>query len=142
MLKKLYFNKNLLSFLETFASASDMCMCVHIPTSTRTHTHPHTQSVPGHRQPLFPIVSLSVMVQKKFESHYPSWLPWWLSGRDSFCQRRRHRRCAFDPWVGKVPWRRKWQPVPVFLPGKSHGWRSHVGGRATVHGVTEESVTT
>ena len=31
------------------------------------------------------------------------------------------RRHAFDPWVGKIPWRRKWQPTPVFLPGKSHG---------------------
>ena len=28
------------------------------------------------------------------------------------------------PWVGKIPWRRKWQHTPVFLPGKSHGWRS------------------
>ena len=33
----------------------------------------------------------------------------------------------FDPWVGKIPWRRKWQPTPVFLPGKSHGQRSLVG---------------
>ena len=33
-------------------------------------------------------------------------------------------RPRFDPWVGKIPWRRKWQPTPVFLPGKSHGWRS------------------
>ena len=33
----------------------------------------------------------------------------------------------FDPWVGKIPWRRKWQPTPVLLPGKSHGWRSPVG---------------
>ena len=33
----------------------------------------------------------------------------------------------FDPWVGKIPWRRKWQPTPVFLPAKSHGWRSLVG---------------
>ena len=33
----------------------------------------------------------------------------------------------FDPWVGKIPWRRKWQPTPVFLPEKSHGWRSLVG---------------
>ena len=33
----------------------------------------------------------------------------------------------FEPWVGKVPWRRKWQPTPVFLPGKSHGWRRLVG---------------
>ena len=32
-----------------------------------------------------------------------------------------------DPWVGKIPWRRKWQPTPVLLPGKSHGWRSVVG---------------
>ena len=32
-----------------------------------------------------------------------------------------------DPWVGKIPWRRKWQPTPVFLPGESHGRRSLVG---------------
>ena len=32
-----------------------------------------------------------------------------------------------DPWVGKIPWRRKWQPTPVFLPGESHGQRSLVG---------------
>ena len=31
------------------------------------------------------------------------------------------------PWVGKIPWRRKWQPTPVFLSGKSHGWKSLVG---------------
>ena len=33
----------------------------------------------------------------------------------------------FNPWVGKIPWRRKWQPIPVFLPGESHGQRSLVG---------------
>ena len=37
------------------------------------------------------------------------------------------RRFGFDPWVGKIPWRRKWQPTPVFLPGESHGQRSLVG---------------
>ena len=31
------------------------------------------------------------------------------------------------PGAGKIPWRRKWQPTPVSLPGKSHGWRSLVG---------------
>ena len=31
---------------------------------------------------------------------------------------------GFDPWVGKIPWRRKWPPTPVFLPGESHGQRS------------------
>ena len=45
-------------------------------------------------------------------------LLWWLRGKESTCQCRRHR---FDPWVRKTPWRRKWQPVLVFLPGKSHG---------------------
>ena len=38
-----------------------------------------------------------------------------------------HKRHRFDPWVGKIPWSRKWQPAPVFLPGKSHGQRSLVG---------------
>ena len=33
----------------------------------------------------------------------------------------------FDPWARKIPWRRKWQPTPVFLPGESHGWRSLEG---------------
>ena len=33
----------------------------------------------------------------------------------------------FDPWLGKIPWRRKWQPTPVFLPGKPHGQRSLAG---------------
>ena len=35
----------------------------------------------------------------------------------------------FNPWVGKIPWRRKWQPTPVSLSGKSHGQRSLVGDR-------------
>ena len=42
------------------------------------------------------------------------------------CQCRRHKTPRFDPWVGKVPWRRKWQPTPVFLPGEFHGQRSLV----------------
>ena len=36
-------------------------------------------------------------------------------------------RCRFDPWVRKIPWRRKWQPTPVFLPGKFHGQRNLAG---------------
>ena len=36
-------------------------------------------------------------------------------------------RPGFDPWVRKIPWRRKWHPTPVLLPGKSHGLRSLVG---------------
>ena len=51
-------------------------------------------------------------------------LPWWLSGKQSTCQCRSQ---GFDPWVRKFPWRRKWQPTIVFLPGKSHGQR-RLGG--------------
>ena len=49
------------------------------------------------------------------------------SGKEPTCQCRRQRRCGFNPWVGKIPWRRKWQPTPLFLPGKSHEQRSLVG---------------
>ena len=45
-------------------------------------------------------------------------LPRGLSGKEFACQCRRLRRLGFDPWVGKIPWSRKWQPAPVFLPGK------------------------
>ena len=48
----------------------------------------------------------------------------WLSGKESACS---CSRCGFDPWVGKIPWRRIWQPTPEFLPKKAHGQRSLVG---------------
>ena len=51
-------------------------------------------------------------------------LPRQLSGKESTCQ---CRRCGFNPWVGKIPLKRKWQSTPVFLPGKSHGQGSRVG---------------
>ena len=51
-------------------------------------------------------------------------LPWWFCGTETACQ---CRRCGFNPWVRKMPWRRKWPSTPVFLPGKSHGQRSLVG---------------
>ena len=51
-------------------------------------------------------------------------LPWWLSGKESAWQ---YRRCRFDSWVRKIPWRRKWQSTPALLPGKSHGQRSLIG---------------
>ena len=51
-------------------------------------------------------------------------LSWWLSGKESACQCKGYR---FDPWVGKTPWRREWQPTPIFLPGKLHGQRGLAG---------------
>ena len=52
--------------------------------------------------------------------------PGGASGKEPACQCRRHKRRRFSPWVGKIPWRRRWQPTPVFLPGESHGQRSLV----------------
>ena len=48
------------------------------------------------------------------------------SGKESSFQCRRCKRCGFDPWLGKIPWRRKCQLTPLFLPGESHGQRSLV----------------
>ena len=58
-------------------------------------------------------------------------LPRWLGGKESPCQCRRH---SFDPWVGKIPWKRKSQSIPVFLPGKSHGQRAWQAG---IHGTAK-----
>ena len=46
------------------------------------------------------------------------------SGKESTCQ---CRRCEFDPWVWKIPWKREWLSTPVFLPGESHGQRKLMG---------------
>ena len=46
------------------------------------------------------------------------------SGKESTCQCRRH---GFDPWIRKIPWRRKWQSTTVFLSEKSHGQRNLAG---------------
>ena len=50
-------------------------------------------------------------------------------------QCRRHRKCKFDPWFGKIPWKREWQPTPVFLPEKDPMDRGAWG--AIGHGVTK-----
>ena len=59
------------------------------------------------------------VVKKKTTATIPQVFPRWLSGKEPVSQ----CRCGFDPWVGKIPWRRKWQPTPVFYawadPGSS-----------------------
>ena len=51
--------------------------------------------------------------------------PCGASDQESTCNAG--KRCGFDPWTRKIPWRRAWQPTPVFMPGESHGQRSLVG---------------
>ena len=66
----------------------------------------------------------SKSIVSSFWIYINSGLPGWHNGKESACQCRRH---GFDSCVGKIPQRRKWQPISVFLPGKSHGQRSWVG---------------
>ena len=49
------------------------------------------------------------------------------SGKEPTCQCVRRKIHGFDPWFGKIPWKRAWQPTPVFFPGESHGQRSLAG---------------
>ena len=61
--------------------------------------------------------------------------PGGANGNKSACQCRRCKRCRFHPWVGRLPWSRKWQPTSVFLPGEFYGPRSlqPVGPRREGH---------
>ena len=78
---------------------------------------------------------ICIPVGKNLLPCFPEGFPGGASGKESTCQCRTHKRCGFDPWVGKIPWRRAWQPTPVFLAGEFHGQRSLVG--YIVHGVAK-----
>ena len=58
--------------------------------------------------------------------------PGGMSGKEPACQCMRQKRCRFGPCVGEIPWKRAWQPTPVFLPGESHGWRSLAGSIGSI----------
>ena len=112
---------------------------------TRAHTHIHTGQT-------IQFLKIKIILKDR------TGLPRWLSSKESACSCKRHKRCGFDPWIGKILWRRTWQPNPIFLPGKSHAQRSLAGyspesdwqtasvflpwepheqyKKATVHGVT------
>ena len=53
--------------------------------------------------------------------------PYFIQLGNVICQCKRRKRCRFDPWVWKIPWRRKCQPTPVFLLGESHGQKNLAG---------------
>ena len=62
-------------------------------------------------------------MSKRLSTHCLQGLPRWRTGKESACRHRRHeklRSTRVHPWVRKIPWRRKLQPTPVFLPGKFH----------------------
>ena len=72
-------------------------------------------------------ISLTNVRQTFNKACYHRCRPRWHNGKEHAYQCRRHKRRVFHSWVGKIPWRRKWQPIPAFLPGDSHGQRSLVG---------------
>ena len=70
-----------------------------------------------------PTLKDSNLEKVNFGEHliYEVGFPGGTSDKEPICQCRRHKKCGFSLWVGKIPWRRAWQPTPVFLPGESHG---------------------
>ena len=50
-----------------------------------------------------------------------------ITGQEHTCKSRRHKRCKFNPWVRKIPWRRAWTHTQLYLPEESHGQKSLVG---------------
>ena len=100
-----------------------MCLCSHRSTpppttplwnTVRNEAGMHAQYHCKDETQLLPFKSIPT----------PPQLPWWLGSKESPRQCRRH---GFDPWIRKIPCRRKWEPTPVFLPGKSHGQGSLAG---------------
>ena len=50
-----------------------------------------------------------------------------VNGKEPTCQCRKRKKLRFDPWIGKILWKRVWQPTPEFLPGEAHGQKSLEG---------------
>ena len=74
-----------------------------------------------------------------FRAHpNPIWgVPSGACVKKPICQCRRHKRPGFDPWVGRIPWRRAWQPTLVLLPGNP---MDRGAWQATVHRVTKSCI--
>ena len=67
------------------------------------------------------------LVPEQYSLPFTLRFPGGTSGKEHACQCRRHKRHGFSPWVGRISWRRAWQPIPVLLPGEFHGQRRLAG---------------
>ena len=99
----------------------------HSPLLNLHHPHPKGGGNSWHRLALFILLDTLSYMKNRNEAQISCIPEGNLVGKESACQCRRLRRCGFDPWDGKIPWSRKWQPTPVFLSRESHGERSLVG---------------
>ena len=100
--------------------------CVRRGALQRTPQFPDTSPQAGHLQVrnLITWFLNCLLVFDLPTSIFMEGFPGGASGQEPFCQLRRG---GFDPWVGKIHWRRVWQPNPVFLPEEGHGQRSLEG---------------
>ena len=109
----------------------------HLPPASKGGSQPNSASDSTQEEWTVVIISLLCGQQDGCEARtlplssldlYPTapifGFPGGASGKEPACQCRRHKRRRFDPYVGKIPWRREWQPTPVFLSGEAHGLKS------------------
>ena len=82
---------------------------------------------PGQHQWVWSVFQEKVVTGHCLLFRWPWGFPGGTSGKEPVCQCRRERRSEFDPWMGKIPWRRAWQPTPVFLSGEFYGQRRLAG---------------
>ena len=109
------------------------------PRLAPAHPSPLASNPPSSQSPYTTFPTSPVNLSCRFSLSFGiicfmSGFPGGTSGKESTCQCRRYKRRGFDPWVGKIPWRRVWQRTPVFLPenpmDRGAWW-------TTIHGVTE-----
>ena len=67
------------------------------------------------------LLQMALLLSSQWLSNIPCWVSLVAQWSRICLQYKRHRRHRFSPWARKIPWRRKWQPIPVFLPAESHG---------------------
>ena len=105
----------------------NICICI----TESLYCIPETNSIVN--QLSSPIKNLKSDIQennnisKKESPQIFMGFPGGISGKQPACQCRRFKGHRFNPYVEKIPWRRKWQPTLLFLPGESHGQRSLLG---------------
>ena len=104
------------------------CQAIHPPSATQSFVFTSYGSFSKMSSPfsvhVFNSLSCSLRPLQSGFYHWASLVAQWERIRLQCKSRRRH---GFEPWVGKIPWRRKCEPTPVFLPGELHGQRSLVG---------------
>ena len=69
----------------------------------------------------------SIMLSARRQPQETTWSDLISGFPDGLVVKNLPATCGFDPWVGKIPWRRAWQPTPVFLPGEAHGQKNLAG---------------